>query len=426
MWKRGLIAHGTNGYTGYMIKFSHCLFFVSLFLTLSIASAEQIISSVENDSNKNGIRDDVDLQIDSLVKSYAMSQAQINSVVQVARSYQYILSIKPNTKALALEVNKRDVAATNCAGDRLPPGVLDIVVARLETSTLNTPSNRSVYDSYISLLDDENSSDNRVYGCEDQFSNQYETGTQSVNPISNSRSMPCLVLTNFMERPSRVSQVVQLQSFLSLYGYMQVWPTGYFGPITESAVKAFQSANGIDVRGWVGPSTRGKIAEITCKGDIASINKAKRGVVVTYKAPVVAKKTTTTTTPVVGVEIPQTVVNNSPESNTIVTNKKLSANTGTFYLARSPINSVYFSFLNSPYTETTYICTEKSGETRCSSGQNFKELSSIFDPSNYDAIPSGNKWLFTFYNSSNVTKIYLKSYINSPVEIFTLNYSNSQ
>ncbi len=390
-----------------------------------ISSAQQAIVAVENDANKNGIRDDVDVELDALIKGYSLTQPQINSVVQVARSYQYILSIRPNTKALALEVNKRDVAATNCAGDRLAPGVLDIVVARLESTTLHTQMNRSIYDTYISLLDDENSSDTRVYGCEDQYANQYTTGIQSSNPISSSRSMPCLVLTNFMERGSRVSQVIQLQSFLSLYGYMQVWPTGYFGPITEAAVKSFQSASSIDIRGWAGPATRGKVAEMTCGGDAASISKAKRGVVIAYKASAVIPKKTTST-PVAGIEIPTTVIGSNLENNTVVTNKKLSSNSSTFYLGRSPVNSIYFSFLNSPYTETTYICTEKSSETRCRAGQNFKEVSSVYDPSNYDAIPSGNKWLFTFYNSSDIKKVYLKSSINSAVEIFTLNYSNSQ
>ncbi len=410
-----------------MIKpLRYLLLSLTLCFTFAASSAQQAIVAVENDANKNGIRDEVDVEIDLLVKGYSLTQPQINSVVQVARSYQYILSIRPNTKALALEVNKRDVAATNCAGDRLPPTMLDIVVARLESTTLHTQTNRSIYDTYVSLLDDENSSDTRVYGCEDQYSNQYTTGIQSITPISGSRTMPCLVLTNFMERGSRVTQVIQLQSFLSLHGYMQVWPTGYFGPITEAAVKSFQSANSIDVRGWAGPATRGKVAEITCNGDLASINKAKRGVVVAYKAPVVAQKKTTTTQTVVGVEIPDTVISGGGENNTVVTNKKLSSNSGTFYLGRTPVNSIYFSFLNSPYTETTYMCTEKSAENRCSTGQNFKEVSSIYDPSNYDAIPSGNKWLFTFYNSSDIKKVYLKSSINSAVEIFTLNYSNSQ
>ncbi len=421
-----MIVPGTNGYTGYMIKILRCFpLLLILCSTFMVSSAQQAIVAVENDANKNGIRDDVDVEIDLLIKGYSLTQPQINSVVQVARSYQYILSIRPNTKALALEVNKRDVAATNCAGDRLPPGMLDIVVARLESTTLHTQVNRSIYDTYVSLLDDENSSDTRVYGCEDQYTNQYTTGIQSTTPISGSRTMPCLVLTNFMERGSKVSQVIQLQSFLSLYGYMQVWPTGYFGPITEAAVKSFQSASGIDVRGWAGPATRGKVAEMTCNGDAVSISKAKRGVVVVYKALAVTPKKTTTV-PVAGVEIPTTVIGSNSENSTVVTNKKLSSNSGTFYLGRSPVNSIYFSFLNSPYTETTYMCTDKSGETRCGAGQNFKEVSSIYDPSNYDAIPSGNKWLFTFYNSSDIKKVYLKSSINSAVEIFTLNYSNSQ
>jgi peptidoglycan hydrolase-like protein with peptidoglycan-binding domain len=59
------------------------------------------------------------------------------------------------------------------------------------------------------------------------------------------------------------SDVVALQQFLKQQGYF-TYPTvtGYFGPITEAAVKAFQKANNIDPIGTVGPQTQGAIAQL--------------------------------------------------------------------------------------------------------------------------------------------------------------------
>ena len=62
--------------------------------------------------------------------------------------------------------------------------------------------------------------------------------------------------------------VTRLQNFLITNGYMQGSATGYFGPITETAVKAYQSAKGIVSSGtaettgygYVGPKTRAAMA----------------------------------------------------------------------------------------------------------------------------------------------------------------------
>ena len=58
--------------------------------------------------------------------------------------------------------------------------------------------------------------------------------------------------------------VAALQQFLKdkgFYAYSTI--TGYFGPITEAAVKAFQVANGIDPVGYVGPQSRAKILALS-------------------------------------------------------------------------------------------------------------------------------------------------------------------
>ncbi|MEZ0209047.1 MAG: peptidoglycan-binding protein [Candidatus Paceibacterota bacterium] len=50
--------------------------------------------------------------------------------------------------------------------------------------------------------------------------------------------------------------VMELQTRLRDEGFFTATPTGYFGPITMSAVMAYQSAHGISATGYVGPLTR--------------------------------------------------------------------------------------------------------------------------------------------------------------------------
>ena len=51
-------------------------------------------------------------------------------------------------------------------------------------------------------------------------------------------------------------EVTKLQERLVALGLLSVEPTGYFGPLTEAAVKQFQTQNGIEAIGIVGPKTR--------------------------------------------------------------------------------------------------------------------------------------------------------------------------
>ncbi len=55
---------------------------------------------------------------------------------------------------------------------------------------------------------------------------------------------------------SQGDDVNKLQTILNTAGFLKVSPTGYFGSMTESAAKAYQSAHSISPTGFVGPITR--------------------------------------------------------------------------------------------------------------------------------------------------------------------------
>lgn len=69
---------------------------------------------------------------------------------------------------------------------------------------------------------------------------------------------------------SRGEYVKELQTLLSKYPsiYPEALVTGYFGPITERAVKRFQKDNGIEQAGRVGPKTRALLNAILSEGKI--------------------------------------------------------------------------------------------------------------------------------------------------------------
>jgi hypothetical protein len=92
------------------------------------------------------------------------------------------------------------------------------------------------------------------------------------NPSTSS----CVSLVNNLRYQSRDTntkgEVSTLQDFLQSRGYLNSEPTGYFGLLTTQAAKSFQSASGINGDGYVGPITRAKIRELTCRASISPDN----------------------------------------------------------------------------------------------------------------------------------------------------------
>ena len=77
-----------------------------------------------------------------------------------------------------------------------------------------------------------------------------------------------LKFTKILRLGVRGDEVTQLQEFLKQFPdiYPQGLVTGYFGPLTESAVKKFQEKNKIESIGVVGPKTISKLNELITEG----------------------------------------------------------------------------------------------------------------------------------------------------------------
>jgi peptidoglycan hydrolase-like protein with peptidoglycan-binding domain len=75
-------------------------------------------------------------------------------------------------------------------------------------------------------------------------------------------------ITSQLDQGQRGTNVTNLQTFLAANAavYPQGLVTGYYGPLTTNAVKAFQSLYGISTVGRVGPQTIAKINEVISSG----------------------------------------------------------------------------------------------------------------------------------------------------------------
>lgn len=80
----------------------------------------------------------------------------------------------------------------------------------------------------------------------------------SIDTSTGQTSTSSFVFQSFLTVGSRGLEVLELQKKLQILGFFPetVSPNGVYGPTTLASVIAFQKANGIDPRGYVGPATR--------------------------------------------------------------------------------------------------------------------------------------------------------------------------
>ena len=412
-------------------------------LSNNISTNLAVTNTQNMSSNQIQIPQNVLTEIDNLKAKYSLNQAQVNSLNQVARSYQYILNSPARNKSEAFNINVRDVAATNCASSRILGQALDESVNKIELASLDTNQKKSAYDTYSNLLDENTPNPQIIDSCEDEFSQN--TTNQNINfqinlngvILDQNITSKCLILTHFMEFGSRDSQVFPLQNFLMENGYLEMYSTGFFGRNTEFAVKEWQKRHSIDIKGWAGPSTRGSIAGLTCKTQ-AAYDKAFKGEAVKKyvavkkvlaKTPIdqpVKTKTiiiATTTTSVVD------EFKTSTFTNPVSTNN-LSSFGATFFTKRSPVNTLYFTYKANTALDDIYTCISKNGNNKCESSSNFVKVKQKYEPGNIDMINNTTKWIFNVYYNSEVWgtdggNIYIRNGLGNISEVYSVKAANT-
>jgi hypothetical protein len=86
---------------------------------------------------------------------------------------------------------------------------------------------------------------------------QVNSGTTTGTTTATAGTMPAqYTFTEFLDVGSQDAEVTALQQWLTYDGVYSGPITGFYGTLTQTAVEKFQSAHGIDVKGYVGPSTR--------------------------------------------------------------------------------------------------------------------------------------------------------------------------
>lgn len=123
-----------------------------------------------------------------------------------------------------------------------------------------------------------------------------------------------LRLTKRLWRGLRGKDVFLLQEFLATDPdvYPEGLVTGYFGPLTERAVKKFQKKMGVEEVGLVGPKTLSKINELLTEG-AGSSGKVPPGLLI---APGIRKKISFIPQPLPGQKLPPGIAKKLPSATT--------------------------------------------------------------------------------------------------------------
>ncbi len=89
-----------------------------------------------------------------------------------------------------------------------------------------------------------------------QLASSITPSTPSAQTSAGSGTASSYIFTELLNLGSQGAEVTALQGRLSALGLYSGPITGYFGPLTGTAVKKYQTAHGLDPKGYVGPETR--------------------------------------------------------------------------------------------------------------------------------------------------------------------------
>lgn len=177
-------------------------------------------------------------------------------LISVATSAVFLVSFF-GTAAVAQAAPLTTVQIDSITGLLQAFGADPSVIANVQAALMGLPSSPTTSSTSISVSPNNSS-----------FSN---------GPGPFQASSSCSVLSSNLSIGARGTEVEQLQSFLSKNG-AGVAVTGYYGPLTEDAVRRWQAANNIVATGTpnttgfgtVGPLTRGEMdkkMEIECESE---------------------------------------------------------------------------------------------------------------------------------------------------------------
>lgn len=201
---------------------------------------------------------------------------------------------------------------------------------------------------------------------------------------------------------SRGADVTALQNRLATDGYFTLAATGYFGNVTKTAVKAFQTANGISpVSGYVGPLTRAALNSTTpvvpgtpntpvvlngqegfgeyrlSPSPVSDTNIQRMTDVAVYGVEVKAKNADIS---VERLTLDVSVLNGSSYENPSTLINSISIKDGSTVLVTLPVNSSTFS----KYTGTTNYYAQISGLSTKVSKDTIKTLTVYFNTNGID------------------------------------------
>ena len=178
---------------------------------------------------------------------------------------------------------------------------------------------------------------------------------------ADSITVPCTQLSYNLSLGDTDSDVVALQNFLATEGYFSYTSTGYFGPITFQAVRAFQATFGIPQTGTAGPITRARIQSMSCGNPVPNPTPYNNAVSIYSASPLVGPAGTMVTLYGTGFTNNNTIY----FGNGAVSNVTSNGNTLTFAIPTSvgaycPGNNVcpMYAILITPGTYNFYVANQ--------------------------------------------------------------------
>jgi peptidoglycan hydrolase-like protein with peptidoglycan-binding domain len=87
----------------------------------------------------------------------------------------------------------------------------------------------------------------------------------TLSGVTKASAMSCVTLKENLHRGAETDSVTKLQQFLADKGLLSEKPSGFFGDLTITAVKAYQKSLGLKETGMVYDATRQAIKDETCQ-----------------------------------------------------------------------------------------------------------------------------------------------------------------